>query len=306
MKSILLTKKVLSLALLAIVVLATGCIKDDLAECSKLTLKVLNFQDDDITPLGDVKDAALYVFDENHKYLETVQLDDDFIKNRKDIILNYPEGTKLMLVAYGNLAGGKQDIKIGTKAEDLFVSLKADEGLAQSPDSLFYGNKTVETAGAGGYAGGNQEIIIRPRTGTITLSTKNLSKGLAVKGLKASANSTYMFQVDDMVQSLDYTGTQTGDTVFYQPDGQLQQQEWATVKETMMYDDQNLSGTIYVDGKPFQRVTKATYRDLTEGPINIQVQNNVHVQFEWGEDGAFLGAKIKVTPWGVVDDDIDW
>jgi len=50
MKSIL-TKKVLFLALVAVTVFATGCIKEDLDECYKLTLKVVNHKGDDITAL---------------------------------------------------------------------------------------------------------------------------------------------------------------------------------------------------------------------------------------------------------------
>lgn len=308
MKSILLTKKVLSLVLLAIVVLATGCIKDDLAECSKLTLKAVNYKNEEITSGGSVKDVTLYVFDEEHKYLETVQLDKDFIVSKKDIVLNYPEGTKLTLVAYGNLSGGSQDIQVGTKAEDLFVSLKTQEGLAQSPDSLFYGSKKVETVGSGGYVGGNQEIVIVPRTGTVTMSTTNLDKAIIKKGLKASATGMYQFQVDKMVKSLDYTGAQTGDTVFYQPEGKSSKLEWVTTEHTMMYDDQNLSGTIYdADGAPIETVHEATNEEEgTVGPITILTQRNIHVNFRWGEDGAFLGARIRVTPWGVVDDDIEW
>ena len=50
MKSIL-TKKVLFLALVAVTVFTTGCIKEDLDECYKLTLKVVNHKGDDITAL---------------------------------------------------------------------------------------------------------------------------------------------------------------------------------------------------------------------------------------------------------------
>ena len=105
MKHILSTKQFLGLFLSAIFMLSTSCIKDDLDECSNLTLKVVNYKNDDITPSGVVKDVSLYVFDENKTLLETVQLDKDFIVNRKDIVLNYPEGKKLTLVAYGNLSG---------------------------------------------------------------------------------------------------------------------------------------------------------------------------------------------------------
>lgn len=307
MKSILFTKKALSLVLLAVTMLTAGCIKDDLDECSKLTLKVVNYQNDDITPLGDVKDVSLYVFDENKTLLETVQLDKDFIVNRKEILLNYPEGTKLTLVAYGNLSGGNQEVKTGTKAEDLLVSVKkTDDGQAFSPDSIFYGNKEVVTFGVGGYVGGNQEIVIHPRTGTVTMRTVNLPKA-PLSGLKAGEDVTYQFQVDRLKESLDYSGTQAGSTVHYNPDGELDNsREWITPDRTNMYDNENLEGSIYYNGQLLQSVEDGVYEDGTRGPITVQAQRNTLIQLEWGDDGAFLGAKIKVTPWGVVDDNIDW
>ena len=308
MKHILSTKQFLGLFLSAIFMLSTSCIKDDLDECSNLTLKVVNYKNDDITPSGVVKDVSLYVFDENKTLLETVQLDKDFIVNRKDIVLNYPEGKKLTLVAYGNLSGGNQIVKAGTKAEELFVSVKTgSDGLASSPDSIFYGNKVVETYGAGGYVGGNQEIVIQPRTGTLTMQTVNLSKAPKRRGLlKSDEGETYQFQVDRTVESLNYNGEEAGDTVYYKPDGVLMNQEWVTPEKTNMYDNKNLEGTIYYNVAVLQSVSVGTYADGTVGPITVQPQQNTLVQFEWDENGAFLGAKIKVTPWGVVDDDIDW
>ncbi|WFE86721.1 FimB/Mfa2 family fimbrial subunit [Parabacteroides chongii] len=308
MKHILLTKQFLLLVLSTILLLSTSCIKDDLDECSNLTLKVVNYKNDDVTPLGAVKDVSLYVFDENKTLLETVQLDQDFIVNRKAIALNYPEGKKLTLVAYGNLSGGNQIVKAGTKAEELLVSVKtAADGLASSPDSIFYGNKVVETYGAGGFVGGNQEIVIQPRTGTLTMQTVNLSKAAKRRGLlKSDAEETYQFQVDRTIESLDYNGEETGNTVYYKPGGVLKNQEWITPERTNMYDNKNLEGTIYYNGAELQSVEVGTYADGTVGPITVQPQQNTLVQFEWDENGAFLGAKVKVTPWGVVDNDIDW
>lgn len=57
MKSIL-TKKVLFLALVAVTVFTTGCIKEDLDECYKLTLKVVNHKGDDITALSVVSEPS--------------------------------------------------------------------------------------------------------------------------------------------------------------------------------------------------------------------------------------------------------
>lgn len=97
MKHITFIKQSLLLVATALAAMLTGCIKDDLAECSKLTLKVegLNGTDiTDITSLGLVEDATLYIFDENKKLLETRNLDKDFILAKEVIKLdNYPDNT---------------------------------------------------------------------------------------------------------------------------------------------------------------------------------------------------------------------
>ena len=73
MKHIAFIKQSLLLVAGALAVMLTSCIKDDLAECSKLTLKVEGLNGGeilDITRLGLVTDATLYIFDANKNFLE--------------------------------------------------------------------------------------------------------------------------------------------------------------------------------------------------------------------------------------------
>ncbi len=171
MKSIL-TKKVLFLALVAVTVFTTGCIKEDLDECYKLTLKVVNHKGDDITALSVVSEAKLFIYDNNSKLLDTRDLNDAFIRGKETIELNYPESSKLHLIAWGNLKG-HQDVNEATKVEDFAVSLKSEGEIAQSPDSIFFGDIDVTVRG-NGVAGGNQEIVLEPKTGTVEMRTLNL------------------------------------------------------------------------------------------------------------------------------------
>lgn len=115
MKHIAIIKQSLILVAGLLAALLTSCIKDDLAECSKLTLKVEGLSGNeitDITRLGLVTDATLYIFDANKNFLEARDLDKDFIlaKMRLNwisirIILNcilwlgvtWKEETKLLL-----------------------------------------------------------------------------------------------------------------------------------------------------------------------------------------------------------------
>lgn len=50
-------------------------------------------------------------------------------------------------------------------------------------------------------------------------------------------------------------------------------------------------------GNDRYEVKEGTFDDGTTGPIEIHPFQRTLVLFAWGEDGAFLGARIKVTPW---------
>ena len=226
MKSIL-TKKVLFLALVAVTVFATGCIKEDLDECYKLTLKVVNHKGDDITALSVVSEAKLFIYDNNSK-----------------------------LTVRGN-----------------------------------------------GVAGGNQEIVLEPKTGTVEMRTLNLQYALTARGLRATDECD--FYMDRTLNTIDYKGELTGDSVYYNPEADWKDSEWETTGPQALYLGQNMTGSIQVGNDRYE-VKEGTFDDGTTGPIEIHPFQRTLVLFAWGEDGAFLGARIKVTPWGVVDDDIEW
>lgn len=290
-------------ALIGALALMSGCsIHEDLDECYTLRLKVENVSGDDITALGTVSDATLYIFDGNLNFLETRELEKDFVTSREVITLNYPENTKLHIVAWGNLGGGKETVSKATKADELKVMLKTQESIASSPDSLFFGSKEVTTRGTG-VAGGNQEIVIVPKIGTVTMETKGLSYALGARGLKASGDCD--FYMNRTLSGFDYTGKQIGDSVYYNPEGMwnpLTASEWVTTHAQTLCEGQNMSGSLYVGGQFIQEVTEGQYMDDTVGPIEISAEHNTHVVFQWGENGAFLGARIIVTPWGYVED----
>ena len=300
MKSIL-TKKVLFLALVAVTVFATGCIKEDLDECYKLTLKVVNHKGDDITALSVVSEAKLFIYDNNSKLLDTRDLNDAFIRGKETIELNYPESSKLHLIAWGNLKG-HQDVNEATKAEDFAVSLKSEGEIAQSPDSIFFGDIDVTVRG-NGVAGGNQEIVLEPKTGTVEMRTLNLQYALTARGLRATDECD--FYMDRTLNTIDYKGELTGDSVYYNPEADWKDSEWETTGPQALYLGQNMTGSIQVGNDRYE-VKEGTFDDGTTGPIEIHPFQRTLVLFAWGEDGAFLGARIKVTPWGGVDDDIEW
>ena len=155
MKHILFTKELLLSAVALFAIIATSCIREDLDQCYTLKLKVENIKGDDITEYGWMESTDLYIFDENLNYLEKRSLDKNFIRSRNEIVLDgYTADRSLRIVAWGNVnaLGEKQSVSEAQTIEDLKVMLKSQDGLAVTPDSLYYGSEQVFTK-AGGVEG---------------------------------------------------------------------------------------------------------------------------------------------------------
>lgn len=135
------------------------------------------------------------------------------------------------------------------------------------------------------------------------MRTLNLQYALTARGLRATDECD--FYMDRTLNTIDYKGELTGDSVYYNPEADWKGSEWETTGPQALYLGQNMTGSIQVGNDRYE-VKEGTFDDGTTGPIEIHPFQRTLVLFAWGEDGAFLGARIKVTPWGVVDDDIEW
>lgn len=313
MKHISFTKKVCYLSLCVWAGLASSCIKEDLDACYNLTLKVENADGGDITTYGLVEDASVYVFDENLNYLETRHLDKDFILSKSEIQFSqYPDNKKLKLVAWGNMAGQNQTVSEAQKIEDLKLMLKKQDGMAQSPDSLYYGSKEVVTQGSG-IAGGNGELPIRLKTSTVTMKTIGLPTAVQTYGLKSA--SAFDFYMNRTLDTYDYAGSLTGDSIAYHPEGVYDaNQEWMSKGivdkpdrggKQNTFAGQNLSFSIYKNGELLQTVTEAFNVDTGKNePFRVDEGGRLDVLFEFKE--GTISARMIITPWGVVDQDIEF
>lgn len=294
-----------SVCLLLLVFWASSCIKEDLDACYKLTLSVHNAKGDDVTTLkeNNVENATIYIFDENQKLLATRTLDKEFIISRKEITLtDYPANSKLHIVAWGNLAGGNQDVANAKELNDLTVMLRRQNELAKSPDKLFYGNKDVELNDASTVVGGNQEIVIRCKVGDITMDTRGLENVRRVRNLKST--DEFNFYMDRTLSGFDHAGQLIGDSVYYNPDYQPaveSRNDIETIEPNNVVTGEKLKFRLEMGGKELAMIDT----DDTGKPISTTVENNTHVRFTFGEDGT-VSVKVKVTPWGTVDDDIEF
>mgnify|MGYP000010714871 CR=1 FL=1 len=250
MKHILFTKELLLLVVALFVMIATSCIKEDLDQCYTLKLKVENIKGDDITEYGWMESTDLYIIRRESELLgETFAWIRTLSVPAMSIVLDgYTADRSLRIVAWGNVnaLGEKQSVSEAQTIEDLKVMLKSQDGLAVTPDSLYYGSEQVLTK-AGGVAK-ETEIVIRPKVGTVTIETRGLQEQLGRMGLRSSADCD--FYLNNTLSGFDYRGTQIGDSVYYNPEGAWNESgvEWITPTMQTACPGQDMAVSISANG----------------------------------------------------------
>lgn len=309
-----------SLFLLSLLVLAslTGCINETLDECPSppppaegfaLRIKVVNAKGDDITALGEVKHSTIFVFDEKANILEKRRVDELSIINRDEINLNnYPAGKKIYIVAWGNLSETNQILNVVNNVNDLDIYLKEKrKGIAQEPDRLFFGLVEEVITAEVGIAGQDQELVLAPKTGTIKIETRGLINAVPDENLRAeTSDSQFDFYMSETKSGFDNKGNLIGDNLRHNPDGHLLIKEWVTTHDYNVFPGDGVRVSIDMNQKELGGITEALNIDTGEyGKISTTAGKRTYVIIYFGEDGS-VSAKMKITDWGVVDDNIEF
>lgn len=308
MKHILFTTKALLLALcIGWGLLATSCINEDLDGCYTLTLKAVNINGEDITESGDVTDAALYIYDENGKYLETVNMTVNQIVNRTPVQINYPASAKLTIVAWGNTVGSEQKVVAGSTINDLTMELATKtSAVMEHPRDLFFGDDDIPLKA--GVLTRNEEVVISLKVARIEMRTENLAKGIEKwreqQGLRADEDVSFDFYFKESLNKVDYSGNVEGEKLSHNPYAELTTgYEWETPEFENVLPGELQKGTFNINGTEYAVESKD--RNTGEEIKLVEGQEGLII-FQWGDDGAFLGITVKVRPWGYVEDNIEW
>jgi len=309
------TKALLMVVCISLGLLSTSCITEDLDACRTYTLKlvVVNANGEEITESGyegAAGTATIFVFDENYKYLTTVEMSEQEIVSHKEIVLDYPKSGKLHFVAWGNADSDKYVITKGQTMDDFLLQLNSQgDGLAVEQDlELFYGNKEVLTQNS--ELTKNEEIIIGPKTAKVFMRTEGLANyhdRLVREGLRSDSDEPFdcEFYLDKTLSQYNSQGTLQGDSVYYNPTGEwsdAQYSDWRSPDYYSIFAGEEMIAALNIDGVYFD----SRNRDENNDPITVAETDEVVVVFVWGESGEYLGARVKVRPWGYIEDPMEW
>lgn len=291
------TSKRLFLSLFAIALFGASCIKEDMGDCKYYTLKLVvqNLKGDDITENTPVADATIFIFDQEGKFLEEVKMDEKSIKSRKTIELNYPAASKLQIVAWGGIAGEKQNVPVIENISDLEITLKKEsigfeDEIAQSPDNLYHGTQTIATRASEGTTVENT-VVIRQKVGSYIVT----GSGFNTAATKASGDN-YEFYVRRTPSGINAQGISIGDSVSYKPEPNIIAGAFTTQEANLLPSDK-ISLDVYKNGEFYRNVDKGDGGAFRVGPGD---QANIVVIL--GQDGE-ITAKFSIRPWGEANQD---
>lgn len=279
-------------------VTGTGCLKDDLAGCPEdyeLYVKVVDLVTGaDLTTSGEVESVNLYIFGGDGCFTEQVTLSADDIRQRLPVIIKRSKAESLRIYAWGNLSGSEQvpDPVEGNLPESLQILLKTnDEGYAQCPGDLFFGEKTIAL-----------DLQSRIQRAEIPVARKNAHLTITVRGLGAIANEAdYYFIVDKAYNGYDLAGKPLRSSAVIRQEGRINQEnnDFATPEAfSVIHHAEGGEGIRISLCNSTTGETITTVSHTADGSLIAPLAGqttNVFIDL-----GGSTSVKIEITPWDEV------
>lgn len=280
--------KSFSVAALLLVILTTGCIKEDLDDCPPkgvtFTVKAYDNDGKELTR-EEAGDVVMFIFDGEKRFLEKVDT-----KIGENITVIPPTEGGIHVVAWSNLAGGHQKVPQplpGTPMDECGITLlPAPQGgdYRLSPDDLFRGDIHLPA----GETTGTHTLPIYRETGQMDITIRNL------KEFAGYNDDNYTVVVRETSSGIDFRGNLYGDKVAYRPEGTFVTNgsaEEFTIPPFNLFPSQQITIEIYHSDELIVAVSK----DASQTPVSVQKGLATHVLIELK---TLLSVSVSISPWG--------
>ncbi len=280
--------------------LLSSCFKEDLSDCPlpfQVTIKALDIDMNDITGTGQVKNAILFVFDEDQNLIDAFELNADQVKNKKpiDIIIDYPGFESLTFIAWGNVDDNLNFSQISSvkKLVDLYVALNIKDGYAQPSSDFFRGNLStlVEYGGTG--MGKSHVVEIHRMTSGVTITAVNL------KEWNDNKDGEYTYVLRSSMNTYDPEGNLIGESVSYAPRASFVESGNFVAPIFYTFPSERYVVDIYYDGKLLYTVEKDAEGNFFVPEVGRTL--NIIIDFK-----ATISIQAVITPWNVVYQYVDF
>lgn len=288
---------IITLVLLVHTIVIGGCgqIYDDYSCCPKpfmLYLKFIDSNGNDITSTNVFENTEIFVFTKEGKYVDKIKVKGDNINKRVPIEIRYNNHKQLKFIVWGGIKSTRS-----LSLKDTYIKLKSEEGVATSPNDLFYGKEIIDIEFGKYEYSKEQTIIFRRITSSVVILAKNL------KNMYPQTNTEdFSFLLKYSLDSYNINGDIIGDKISYKPNmnksdnGDIISSIFRTIPTrdnesytVEIYHKGNLIGSFNKDSKGNNFIPK------------VGKLLNIILDFK-----NLLSIKVVLTPWDEVYQEVDY
>lgn len=271
-----------------LVVLATGCIKEDLDSCdTNLIFRYFGDGTKDIFP-EKIEKVDLYVYSENGALIETIGLDQGDLRRYQGTPLNLPAG-KYRVVCWGNT---KNDTRID-QAMALNTALVAaphyfTREIITTNDSLYIGSRDIEI------------FQDASNTDTVYFSSSHIKMYLELDGLEdavwTDGTSPIEIEVGNLSPTVDFAKTFSKENVSYRPIVKKEENTpgYKSRFNVLRFNDKNSIYINLVSKETNKTIYTLNLKDFMQyNQISVDGINEVTIGIRF----RFNGTSVTVQPW---------
>lgn len=271
-----------------LVVLATGCIKEDMEPCdTNLVFRYLGDGTKDIFP-EKIEKVNLYVYNDKGTLVETFGLDKGELRRFQGAPLILPVG-KYRVVCWGNpqtntLLKGVSSINTALVAAPQYFTKE----LITTNDSLYFGSRQIEIFQ-------NNSIA-----DTVYFSSSHIKMRIELEGLEdiatADGYSPIEIEIGNLKPTVDFTNTFSSENVLYRPIVYREDDKSAFLSKLNVLrfnDDNNIYINLISKGSNNIIYTLKLKDFMKDNRISVDGINEVTIGIRF----RFNGTSVTVSPW---------
>lgn len=271
-----------------LVVLATGCIKEDLDSCdTNLIFRYFGDGTKDIFP-EKIEKVDLYVYSENGALIETIGLDQGDLRRYQGTPLNLPAG-KYRVVCWGNTENDTRiDQPMALNTALVAAPHYFTREIITTNDSLYIGSRDIEI------------FQDASNADTVYFSSSHIKMYLELDGLEDAAwtdgTSPIEIEVGNLSPTVDFAKTFSSENVSYRPITKKEEDTpvYKSRFNVLRFNDNNSIYINLVSKKTSKTIYSLNLKDFMKyNQISVDGINEVTIGIRF----RFNGTSVTVQPW---------
>lgn len=274
-----------------------SCIRDNLDDCGKSSSVILKVVDvitgEDITTLGEMDIAELYLFDENQQYIRKITVNAEDILEKRPIQIFKLNPEKVRISVWGNRRDNQSLTELespNSTLQNSKIELLTDKGYAIPPDDLFFGFHELKE---------DDEVK------EIAVSRKNALMHITVRGLQQGNDDDYYFIIKMNNNGYDFRGipgppsAQMMQSGIYNANGDFITPEAFKLIHAQQTVTDHMTVSIYKraqSSSEADELISTAYMDINGNPISPPAGYTTNILFDIEDpDGPTI--QVELTPW---------